>query len=63
MEHSCAILVLVLSVLLGAEGIMFHLQPNMQKCLKEELQVDVFMSGEYEVSDAPSQHVDYVVRN
>lgn len=63
MEHSCTLLVLVLSVLLGVEGIMFHLQPNMQKCLKEELQVDVFMSGEYEVSDAPGQHVDYVVRN
>ncbi|KAF4521823.1 hypothetical protein B566_EDAN012480 [Ephemera danica] len=44
-------------------GIMFHLQPNTQKCLKEELQVNVFMSGEYEVSEAPGQKVDYVVRD
>lgn len=48
-------------LLVGVDGIMFHLQPNTQKCLKEELQIDVFMSGEYEVSEAPGQKVDYVV--
>ncbi|XP_071447614.1 transmembrane emp24 domain-containing protein bai [Hetaerina americana] len=44
-------------------GIMFHLHPNSEKCLKEELQTNVFMSGEYEVSDAPGQKVDYIVRD
>ncbi|XP_065342755.1 transmembrane emp24 domain-containing protein bai [Cloeon dipterum] len=64
MRRSYAYGLLVMSViLLGVDGIMFHLHPNMQKCLKEELQVDVFVSGEYEVSDAPGQKVDYVVRD
>jgi len=63
MERSSTFLLLVLSILLGVDGIMFHLHPNMQKCLKEELQVDVFMSGEYDVTDAPGQKVDYVVRS
>ena len=43
------------------DSIMFHLHPNMQKCLREELKKDVLVVGEFEVSDAPGQRVDYVV--
>ncbi|KAL1110258.1 hypothetical protein AAG570_008335 [Ranatra chinensis] len=40
---------------------MFHLAPNTQKCLREELKQNVLIVGEFEVSVAPNQKVDYVV--
>lgn len=43
------------------ECIMFHLPPNSQKCLREELRQNVLMTGDYHVSDALGQRVDYVV--
>nr|CAD7199123.1 unnamed protein product [Timema douglasi]CAD7261934.1 unnamed protein product [Timema shepardi]CAD7393377.1 unnamed protein product [Timema cristinae]CAD7573529.1 unnamed protein product [Timema californicum] len=44
-------------------GIMWNLHPNTQKCLKEELQSNVLVTGDYEVSDAPGQKVDYIVKD
>ncbi|KAK7874346.1 hypothetical protein R5R35_007816 [Gryllus longicercus] len=44
-------------------GIMFKLEPNGQKCLKEELQSDVLVTGDYEISDVPGQKVDYSVKD
>lgn len=41
---------------------MWNLEPNTQKCLKEELQQNVLITGEFEVSEAPGQKIDYVVR-
>ncbi|XP_019865210.1 transmembrane emp24 domain-containing protein bai [Aethina tumida] len=41
--------------------IMWNLQPNTQKCLKEELQQNVPVIGEFEVSEVPGQRIDYVV--
>ncbi|CAH0550204.1 unnamed protein product [Brassicogethes aeneus] len=41
--------------------IMWTLQPNTQKCLREELQQNVPVIGEFEVSEAPGQTIDYVV--
>lgn len=52
---------LFLSGLLGADAIMWYLEPNAQKCLREELQKDVLVTGEYEVSEAYEQKVDYQV--
>lgn len=43
------------------ECIMFHLQPNTQKCLREEIHKNVLVSGEYEVQEAPGQKVDIQV--
>lgn len=43
--------------------IMWNLQPNTQKCLKEELQQNVPVIGEFEVSEVPGQRIDYVVCN
>lgn len=44
-----------------ADGIMWYLEPNTQKCLKEELQQNDLVTGEYEVSPAPGQKVHYIV--
>jgi|GEM_PF-5750096 len=55
-------LFLVLYVAIDAiQGIMFHLQPGAVKCLREELQANVLVTGEYDVSEAPGQQVDYSV--
>jgi hypothetical protein len=57
-----ALVVVVISVfVVNVDGIMWKLQPNVQKCLKEELQSNVLVTGDYEVQDAPGQKVDYVV--
>ncbi|GAB0097791.1 Transmembrane emp24 domain-containing protein bai [Sergentomyia squamirostris] len=47
----------------GVTGIMFNLQPNMQKCLRDEMQPKQLVMGDYEVVDLPGQKVDYVVRD
>lgn len=41
---------------------MFKLTPNTQKCLKEDIQANQLVIGEYEVSDVPGQVIDYIVR-
>lgn len=51
----------LLTGLLGVDGIMWHLEPNTRKCLREELQSNVLVTGEYEVSEAYGQKVDYTV--
>jgi len=47
----------------NAHAIMFHLQPNSQKCLKDEVQAHQLIVIEFVVSDAPGQRIDYVVRD
>jgi len=42
---------------------MWNLQPNTQKCLKEELQQNVPVIGDFEVSEAPGQKIDYIVKD
>lgn len=44
-----------------AQCIMWTLKPNTQKCLKEELQGNVPVIGEFEVSEAMNQKIDCVV--
>jgi hypothetical protein len=41
---------------------MFELQPNGRKCLREEVQKDVLVTGEYEISEVPGQRTDVKVR-
>lgn len=43
-------------------AIMFNLEPNTQKCLRDEMQAHQLVLGEYEITDAPGQKIDYVVR-
>jgi hypothetical protein len=62
MSITTLVLTVIALLIVSVEGIMWKLQPNAQKCLKEELQSDVLVTGDFEVQDAPGQRVDYVVR-
>ncbi|XP_043786164.1 transmembrane emp24 domain-containing protein bai [Apis laboriosa] len=44
-------------------SIRFYLEPNSMKCLKEEVQANVLLAGEYEVSLAPAVKTEYVVKD
>lgn len=44
-----------------SSAIMFHLEANGRKCLKEEIHKGVLVSGEYEISPQPDQVVDLMV--
>jgi hypothetical protein len=61
MDFRAQIVTVIVVLIINVDGIMWKLQPNAQKCLKEELQSDVLVTGDYEVQDAPGQKVDYVV--
>ncbi|XP_023320890.1 transmembrane emp24 domain-containing protein bai [Eurytemora carolleeae] len=43
------------------DSLMFHLDPNTRKCLKEEIHKGVLVTGEYEVNALPGQNVDMMV--
>lgn len=43
------------------QGIRFNLDPNSQKCLRDEMQAHQLVLGDYEISEAPGQTIDYVV--
>lgn len=56
------LILVVISYLCCTIGaIRFHLSPNSQKCLKDEMQANQLIVGEYEISGAPGQIVDYEV--
>uniref|UniRef100_A0A1B6D7M5 GOLD domain-containing protein n=1 Tax=Clastoptera arizonana TaxID=38151 RepID=A0A1B6D7M5_9HEMI len=44
-------------------AVMFHAVPNGQKCLREETRQNVLIVGEYEVSQAHGQQIDYTVKD
>ncbi|XP_014473184.1 PREDICTED: transmembrane emp24 domain-containing protein bai isoform X3 [Dinoponera quadriceps] len=54
---------LAISLIVQAQGIMFYLEPNSHKCLKEEVHANVLVTGEYEVSEALGQKTDYVIQD
>ncbi|XP_053636760.1 transmembrane emp24 domain-containing protein bai [Cherax quadricarinatus] len=64
-KSSMAVMVMMVVVLVmvtsGVNGVMFHLQPNTQKCLREEIHKNVLVSGEYEIQESPGQKVDIQV--
>lgn len=56
-------IILLSSVIFSvSHGLMFELQPNGRKCLREEVQKDVLVTGDYEVSEVPGQRTDVKVR-
>ncbi|XP_055602313.1 transmembrane emp24 domain-containing protein bai [Uranotaenia lowii] len=64
MQHPVLGLILgLVAVLHQSQAIMFRLQPNMQKCLKDEMQGNQIVAGEYEITGAPGQKISYVVRD
>lgn len=52
---------LAILLIAQAHGIMFYLEPNSHKCLKEEVHANVLVTGEYDVSEALGQTNDFVV--
>jgi len=54
----------LLAIFLVAQvhGIKFYLEPNSHKCLKEEVNANVLVTGEYELTgEAMGQKTNYVV--
>ncbi|CAG5127369.1 unnamed protein product [Candidula unifasciata] len=51
MEINCYGFLLFCAYFLIAESIHFHLGSNQKKCLREEIQKNVLVTGEYEVQD------------
>lgn len=61
-DKSAAVAVAILFLLvIDVSGLRWYLEPNTDKCLKEEIQANVLISGEYEVSEATGQTVNYIV--
>lgn len=55
-------LIVLFSYFIGLTGsIKFILIPNTIKCLREQINKDVLLIGEFNVSQVPGQQVDYVV--
>lgn len=61
MDHVHLKMLLAIFAIGQAQAIMFYLEPNSHKCLKEEVHANVLVTGEYEVSEALGQKTDYVV--
>jgi len=56
------IFALLISLLFSTvHGLMFELKPNGRQCLREEVQKDVLVTGEYEISEVPGQRTDIKV--
>ena len=58
-------LVLVLTCLLAltryGRAVSFRLEPEVRRCVKEEVHKDVLVVGEYRLSDITGQKTDLVV--
>ena len=52
---------IALLVVSCVNGLMFHLEPNTRKCLKEEIHKGVLVTGEYDIGQQPNQIVDLMV--
>lgn len=61
MELSYIFGILFAICFVNIDGLMLHLSPDQKKCLKEEIHKDVLVTGEYELSDAPSQKTHLTV--
>merc|ERR1712018_1050635 len=55
------LLAVVAAFIVQGDGLMFHLEPNNRKCLKEEIHKGVLVTGEYDISSHPGQVVDLMV--
>jgi p24 family protein delta-1 len=54
-ETFLLVVVVVLAFLLSStESLIFYLQPNVRKCLKEEIHKDILVKGEYELTEIVS---------
>lgn len=63
MDRFGVVLLAVAVLFQTAQAIMFGLEPNTQKCLKDDMQGNQIVAGDYEVTGAPGQKINYVVRD
>ncbi|XP_016977391.1 transmembrane emp24 domain-containing protein bai [Drosophila rhopaloa] len=63
MARAAFIVCLLMASAWSSNAVMFKLNPNTQKCLKEDIQANQLVMGEYEVSDVPGQIIDYIARD
>jgi len=55
-------LLLLPALLVGStSGILFHLEPNSDKCLRDEVHKDVLVTGDYSIVDSPGHKVNIMV--
>ncbi|CAB0031220.1 unnamed protein product [Trichogramma brassicae] len=53
----------LLLLFVQAQCIMWYLEPNTRKCIREEIQGKVPVTGEYKVSEVPGQKVNFVTQD
>ena len=62
-NFDCIKAILLLCVYLPySHQVMYNLQPNEEKCLREEIHKNVLVSGEYEVQETQGQTVEIQVK-
>ncbi|XP_048269530.1 transmembrane emp24 domain-containing protein bai isoform X1 [Bombus terrestris] len=57
------VIYIFVTLLVYAHGIRFYLEPNGFKCLKEEVQANVLVAGEYKVSVTLDVKTEYIIRD
>lgn len=57
------VIYIFVTLLVYAHGIRFYLEPNGFKCLKEEVQANVLVAGEYKVSVTLDVKTEYIVNH
>ena len=55
------LIAVLLSLLCAAQSISFSLDPDVRKCIQEEVHKDVLVVGEYKLSDQNGQKTDILV--
>ena len=59
--HLSLLVAYFISLLCAAQSISFMLDPDVRKCIQEEVHKDVLVVGEYKVSDVDGQKTDILV--
>jgi hypothetical protein len=54
-------LVLLTILISRGDGLMFNLEANSRKCLKEEIHKGVLVTGDYDISSHPGQVRKFVI--
>ena len=60
-QIGCKVVGLLIITFTIADGLMFHLEPNSRKCLKEEIHKGVLVTGDYDAQQISNQVVDLMV--
>ncbi|XP_050522757.1 transmembrane emp24 domain-containing protein bai-like [Daktulosphaira vitifoliae] len=55
--------IILLFIVTCVSSIRWYMQPNTQKCLREELKQNVLVKGDYETQSIEGQYMDYIVRD